>query len=156
MLTGPLAVSAGTLSTSAADTVRVGLGCPSDSVPATALAIAAEHLCAEAANNDADLVGIHTRQLRDQIDETGLADREQARAAARSLHSVKQADGMARLVWVMDPETAANVSTLCDRGTSPTSTTYTHPSACTNKAAPSPNSSITETDKGLRSASECR
>lgn len=114
-----LAVSAGTLSTSAADAIRVGLGSPSDSVPAATLATAAEHLCAEATTLDVDRLTILARQLRDEIDEAGIADREQARHTARSLRVVKQADGMTRLVWVMDPETAAIVTDLYDRATSP-------------------------------------
>jgi hypothetical protein len=114
-----LAVAAGTLSTSAADAIRVGLGAPSDSVPAAVLATAAEHLCAEATTLDVDRLGILARQLRDEIDEAGIADREHARHAARTLRVVKQADGMTRLVWVMDPETAATVTDLYDRATSP-------------------------------------
>lgn len=37
----------------------------------------------------------------------------------RSLRVVKQADGMTRLTWVMDPETAAIITDLFDRTTSP-------------------------------------
>jgi hypothetical protein len=114
-----LAVAAGTLSTSAADAIRVGLGSPSDSVPAATLATAAEHLCTEATTLDVDRLGILARQLRDEIDEAGIADREHARHDARTLRVVKQADGMTRLVWVMDPETAATVTDLYDRATSP-------------------------------------
>jgi hypothetical protein len=114
-----LAVSAGTLSTSAADAIRIGLGVPSDSVPAAALATAAEHLCAEASTLDADRVGILARQVRDQIDEAGIAERENQRRAARSLRVLKHSDGMTRLVWVMDPETSATVTELYDRATSP-------------------------------------
>ncbi|MES2094529.1 MAG: DUF222 domain-containing protein [Actinomycetota bacterium] len=114
-----LAVAAGTISTAAADTIRIGLGSPCESVPATVLATAAEHLCAEAITIDVDRLSILARQLRDQIDEAGIADRENHRRAARSLRLVKQVDGMTRLVWVMDPETAATVTDLYDRATSP-------------------------------------
>ena len=106
-----LAVTAGTLSAAAADAIRTELGSPSDSMPASTLATTAEHLCVEATTPDVDRLTFLARQLRDQIDETGIADRENQRHAARSLRVVKQADGMTRLVWMMDPETAATIST---------------------------------------------
>lgn len=114
-----LAVAAGALSASAADAIRVGLGAPTDGAPVAALAVAAEHLCAEAATLDADRLSLLARQLRDEIDETGIANRERLRRDARSLRLVRQADGMTRLVWVMDPETAASITELYDRATSP-------------------------------------
>lgn len=113
------AVSAGTLLASAADAIRTGLGAPSELVSATALATAAEQLCADAMTLDVDRLAILARQVRDQIDEAGITDREGQRRAARSLRLVTQADGMTRLVWVMDPETAATVTDLYDRATSP-------------------------------------
>ena len=121
------AVAAGTLSASAADAIRVGLGAPTESVSstvsstvlATVLATAAEHLCAEATTLDVDRLGILVRQLRDEIDKAGIADREHARHTARSLRLFRQVDGMTRLVWVMDPETAAWVTDLYDRATPP-------------------------------------
>jgi hypothetical protein len=69
-----LAVSAGTLSSSTADAIRTGLGTPSDSVPSSALATAAEHLCVMATTLDADRLAILARQLRDEIDEAGITD----------------------------------------------------------------------------------
>lgn len=114
-----LAAAAGTLSAAAADAIRLGLGSPSESVPAAALATAAEQLCVEATTLDVDRLAILARRLRDGIDEAGIADREEQRRAARSLRLVTQTDGMTRLVWVMDPETAATVTDLYDRGTSP-------------------------------------
>ena len=133
------AVAAGTLSASAADAIRVGLGAPTESVSstvsstvlatvlatvsstvlATVLATAAEHLCAEATTLDVDRLGILVRQLRDEIDKAGIAYREHARHTARSLRLFRQVDGMTRLVWVMDPETAAWVTDLYDRATPP-------------------------------------
>jgi hypothetical protein len=69
-----LAVSAGTLSSSTADAIRTGLGTPSDSVPSSALATAAKHLCVMATTLDADRLAILARQLRDEIDEAGITD----------------------------------------------------------------------------------
>ncbi|MEJ1229481.1 MAG: DUF222 domain-containing protein [Galbitalea sp.] len=45
--------------------------------------------------------------------------REEERRARRSLRLFVQPDGMTRLVWVMDPETAATVREVADRATSP-------------------------------------
>jgi hypothetical protein len=85
-----LTVSAGTLSSSTADAIHSGLGTPSDSVPSSAmLATAAEHLCVEATTLDADRLTILARQLRHEIDQAGIADREQARHTARSLRWVR-------------------------------------------------------------------
>ena len=116
-------MAAGTLSASAADAIRVGLGAPTDSVSstvlATVLATAAEHLCAEATTLDVNRLGILARQLRDEIDEAGFADREHARRTARSLRLFRRVDGVTRLVWVMVPEIAACVTDLYDRATSP-------------------------------------
>ena len=114
-----LAVTAGNLTAAAADAIRTGLGIPSESVCPSALASAAEHLCVEATTLDVDRVAILARQVRDEIDQAGIADRENQRHTARSLRLVKQADGMTRLIWVMDPETAACVTDLFDRATSP-------------------------------------
>jgi hypothetical protein len=114
-----LAVAAGTLSVAAADAIRVGLGSPSDSVTATMLTTAAEQLCTEATTLDSDRVALLARKMRDEIDETGIADREHARHTARSLRLIRQVDGMTRLIWMMDPETAATITTLYDRATSP-------------------------------------
>ncbi|MBC7402177.1 MAG: hypothetical protein H7279_03210 [Microbacteriaceae bacterium] len=65
----------------------------SPSVSATVSATVAEHLCAEASTLDVDRLGILARQLRDEIDEAGIADREHARHTARSLRLFRQVDG---------------------------------------------------------------
>jgi uncharacterized membrane protein YgcG len=114
-----LAVTAGTLTAAAADAIRTGLGVPTESVPPSALTTAAEHLCVEATTLDVDRIAILARQVRDEIDQAGIADREHQRHTARGLRLIKQADGMTRLIWVMDPETAACVTDLFDRATSP-------------------------------------
>jgi len=84
------------LAIAAADAIRVGLGTPSDSVPLSALATAAEHLCVVATTLDADRLTILARQLRDEIDEASITDREQARHTARSLRLVRQVNRMTR------------------------------------------------------------
>jgi hypothetical protein len=68
---------------------------------------------------DADRIYRRARELRDELDEAGIAERERARREARSLRFVKQSDGMSLLIWKLDPESAAVCGELYDRATSP-------------------------------------
>jgi hypothetical protein len=113
------AVVSGRVSATAAESIRAGLGDAGPGVPDALIAQAAERLCDEAQNLDPDRLHQRARQIRDEIDEAGIGDREEARRARRSLRLVKQADGMTRIVWTMDPETAAVVTEVFDRITSP-------------------------------------
>lgn len=112
-------VAAGSLSAAAAEAIRAGLGEPSDSLSEVELADAVDTLCAESRVLDADRLFRRARELRDRLDEAGIADREDARRQARSLRFVRLPDGMARLTWMMDPETAAVSGDIFDRATSP-------------------------------------
>ena len=111
------AVSMGSLSPSAAQSIANGLG--GTSVPADELGAAAAQLCDEALSVDADTLFHRARALRDELDEAGIADREAARREQRSLRFFRRPDGMSRLTWEMDPETAALVGDVFDRATSP-------------------------------------
>ncbi|MDP3209528.1 MAG: DUF222 domain-containing protein, partial [Rhodoglobus sp.] len=113
------AVLAGTLSVASADSIRSGLGKPTEGVAEHALQDAAAHLCATAADLDPDRLFRAARDLRDQLDAVGIADRERHRHEMRSLRFVRQAEGMSRLIWLLDPESAAAVGELYDRATSP-------------------------------------
>jgi len=77
----------------------------------------AEHLCVEALTLEVDRLSALARQLQDEIDETGIADREKGRHAKRSLRVVKQAEGMTRLVWMMDPDGHTQTDKLDSAGT---------------------------------------
>ena len=112
-------VAAGTLTVSGADAISAGLGTPDDAVDATSLAAAAAVLARDAGDLDADRLFRLAREARDDIDEAGIADREAARVARRSLTLHRQSDGMVKLVWVLDPESAATVLEVYDRATSP-------------------------------------
>ncbi|HEY4152036.1 MAG TPA: hypothetical protein VGM38_01820, partial [Pseudolysinimonas sp.] len=79
------AVAGGRLSPAAADAIRNGLGVPSDGVTAAELTVAAEQLCDEALTVDADRLHRRARELRDLLDEAGVADRERARRAQRGV-----------------------------------------------------------------------
>ncbi|GAB2448539.1 hypothetical protein GCM10027029_03320 [Conyzicola lurida] len=113
------AVAGGALSVAAADAVRAGLGVPTENVPSTALSEAASTLVAEAATLDPDRLQRRARELRDDLDEAGIADRERERFEKRSLKHYRLSNGMGRLVWDLDPESYAVVTELYDRATSP-------------------------------------
>jgi hypothetical protein len=113
------AILDGTLPVASADAIRVGLGAPSAGVGEAALRDAAAQLCSDGAALDPDRLHRRARELRDQLDEAGIADRERARRAQRGLRFTKLPDGMSRAVWVMDPETSAVFGNLYDRATSP-------------------------------------
>jgi hypothetical protein len=113
------AVRDGRVSVAAADAIRAGLGDPADGVPVEVLEQASDRLCDEADALDPDRLQRRAREVRDELDEAGIVDRERVRRAARSLRLVRQPDGMTRIVWLLDPESAAIVTTVYDRATSP-------------------------------------
>jgi hypothetical protein len=113
------AIVNGRISVAAADAIHGGLGTPSAAVPVELLDQATERLCHDAATLDPDRLQRRAREVRDELDEAGVADREAQRRAARSLRLVRQADGMTRIVWLLDPESAAIVTEVYDRATSP-------------------------------------
>ena len=113
------ALAGGTLSTAAAEAIRNGLGSPSEGVTAAELAVAAEQLCEEAVTLDADRLFRRARELRDLLDESGIADRERQRRERRGLKFWRRAHGMGRLTWDLDPESCAVVGEIYDRVTSP-------------------------------------
>ncbi|HEU0207082.1 MAG TPA: DUF222 domain-containing protein [Pseudolysinimonas sp.] len=113
------AVLNGRISVAAADAINSGLGAPTAAMPADVLDQAVERLCNDAGSIDPDRLQRRAREVRDELDEAGVADREAQRRAARSLRLVRQADGMTRIVWLLDPESAAIVTEVYDRATSP-------------------------------------
>lgn len=113
------ALMSGEVSVASADAIRAGLGEPGPGLSDSALADAAADLCREATTLDPDRLRRRARELRDELDEAGIADRERARVEQRSLRVTRLPDGMTRAVWLMDPETGALFSGLYDRATSP-------------------------------------
>ena len=112
-------VRSGAIPTTSAEAIANGLGEATTDVDAAALAVAADALCLEATILDADRLFVRARELRAELDEHLIADQERARRDARSLRVFVQPDGMTRLVWTLDPESAAVVIDLLDRATSP-------------------------------------
>ncbi len=103
----------------AAQSIGVGLGLPTSSVPTDVLAAAAQQLCDEARTLDADRLLRRARDLRNELDAAGIPLREEERRAQRGLRFYRRPDGLSRLTWDMDPETAALVGDVYDRATSP-------------------------------------
>jgi hypothetical protein len=118
---GPVAatVQSRAISIEAAEAIRAGLGVPNAAVDAEQLEDAARQLCVSALRLDPDSLSRQARAFRDELDLAGVALREEERRSRRSLRLFVQPDGMTKLVWVMDTETAASVSDLYDRATSP-------------------------------------
>ncbi|CAN5488822.1 HNH endonuclease signature motif containing protein [soil metagenome] len=112
-------VSAGQLSVGAAAAIQTGLGAPSPTVAADDLADAAHALLTESGDLPPEKVARRARELRDELDEAGVADREASLREKRFLRLIPQGDGMTRLIGLLDPESAALVSDAVDVVTSP-------------------------------------
>ena len=112
-------VSAGELSVGAAAAIQSGLGAPSPTVAADDLAEAAHALLTSSAGLAPEKIARRAREFRDELDEGGVADREAALREKRFLRLIPQADGMTRLIGLLDPESAALVTDAVDAVTSP-------------------------------------
>jgi hypothetical protein len=113
------AVTAGTLSVGSAAAIVTGLGAPSADIAADDLADAARTLVDSAATLPPEKVARRARELRDELDDAGVIDREAALRDKRFLRLTPQADGMTRLFGLLDPESAAIVTDAVDAVTSP-------------------------------------
>ncbi len=118
------AVAAGALSVDAAKAIRSGLGEPSvdatgAGVSAEDLAGAAARLLSEAAQANADTLFKLARQLRDELDASGIATRERLAYEQRSFRRSLRPGGLPRFTIDPDIETAAYLDDLYDKLTSP-------------------------------------
>jgi len=115
-----VAIAAGRLSGEQLGVIRKGLRGPSAQVTIDMLLACAEQLVAEAADLTIDQLGRRAISLRNEIDTAGIAEREARMRSMRGLRWIPaDAEGMATLIWKMDPETAAPMKELYDRLTSP-------------------------------------
>jgi hypothetical protein len=119
-----VALAERSISIESAEAIRGGLGAPNSAITADQLRDAATQLCEAARHGspkslDPDAVAREARAFRDELDLEGVAIREQERRAKRSLKLYVQPDGTTKLVWIMDPETAATVRGVYDRTVSP-------------------------------------
>ena len=112
-------VASGALSLEAANAIRCGLGAPNESVSIDSLTVAAQQLVAAAAGIPLERLAALARRLRDELDEAGIAEREEHRRDRRYLALTALADGMTRISGLLDPESAAIVVGAVDAITSP-------------------------------------
>jgi hypothetical protein len=119
-LTGVAAgVSSGEVSVGAAAAISTGLGEPSASVAADDLLDAADRLLVETAGLPPEKVARRAREVRDELDAAGVADREALLRGKRFLRLTPQLDGMTRIFGLLDPVQAALVTDAIDSVTAP-------------------------------------
>ena len=109
----------GQLSAEQFRSIEKGLGRPQQDVTVDMLADAGARLVEAARELDADALRVLAAELRDELDEAGIADREAALVEQRSFRVTRLPDGMSRATWLLDPESAAIVHEIFDRVTSP-------------------------------------
>jgi hypothetical protein len=111
------AVRDGRVSVGAAGAIQAGLGAPNADVAADDLVDAAATLVA--LDLPPEKVARRARELRDELDEAGVADREALLRSKRYLRLTPQPDGMTRIAGLLDPESAALVTDAIDLVTAP-------------------------------------
>ncbi len=114
-----VAVAAGSISLDAAEAIRIGLGEPGPAVSASALAEGAAQLVRDAATVTVERLAALARRVRDDLDEVGIAEREELRRDRRYLNLTPLPDGMTRISGLLDPESAAIMVGAVDAITSP-------------------------------------
>lgn len=112
-------VAAGEVSIGAAEAIQRGLGRPSADVAADDLADAAHALIVDVGGWSPEKVARRAREVRDELDADGVADREAALREKRFLRLTPQPDGMTRIYGMLDPESAALVTDAIDLVTAP-------------------------------------
>ncbi|TFC88004.1 DUF222 domain-containing protein [Cryobacterium sinapicolor] len=113
------AVTAGTLSVDAAESIRAGLGQIDAAVTAERLGAALEALLVEAASLNADEVFKRARRMRDSLDEAGIAAREKQAYDDRYLKVYRLNNGNVRLNGLFSPEDGEFVLSTFDSITGP-------------------------------------
>ena len=115
-------VTEGDLSVSAAAAIATGLGSPTAEVSAGDLQDAATALVA-AATTDPHVtpegLARAARRAREELERHHIADLEEHRRTQRSLIWGVTPDGMTRMVAMLDPESAAIITTTLDTALSP-------------------------------------
>ncbi|WP_309711939.1 DUF222 domain-containing protein [Pseudolysinimonas sp.] len=112
-------VDSGEVSIGAAAAISTGLGAPSASVAADDLLDAADRLLVETAGLPPEKVARRAREVRDELDAAGVADREALLREKRFLRLTPQPDGMTRIFGLLDPVQAALVTDAIDCVTAP-------------------------------------
>lgn len=113
------ALADGTITVGAAAAIASGLGSPDVRVASDDLLDSAADLVVFAKHTTPEQTAKAARYVRDQLDLDGVVDREAYRRSRRSLRWFEQADGMTRMIAVLDPESAAIVVSAIDAVLSP-------------------------------------
>lgn len=113
------ALDAGEISVAAAAAITRGLGAPSADVASDDLLDAAAVLVAASADSTPESIASAARNAREQLDSARIDDLEEHRRSRRSLTWSVQPDGMTRMTALLDPESAAIVTTAIDTILSP-------------------------------------
>jgi hypothetical protein len=111
------ALAAGEISIDAARAIRLGLGTPSEAVTGEQLAPAVIELLRLGV--DADTLLSRARELRDDLDEAGIVERERAVHEQRAVRRVNRSNGLRRYIIDGDLESTAFLDSLYDVMTSP-------------------------------------
>ncbi|CAN5312016.1 HNH endonuclease signature motif containing protein [soil metagenome] len=114
-----IALAHGGLSADAADSIVRGLGQPSAAITPPQLREAAEQLIAAAQQLDADQLYRRARGLRDELDQAGVATREQQQHDLRYFRAGRRPDGMVSGSFLLAPEDGALVVSVLDTALSP-------------------------------------
>ncbi|MGV8883102.1 MAG: DUF222 domain-containing protein [Rhodoglobus sp.] len=113
------AVESGAVSPAAASAIRRGLSDPSSAVDIEALRDAVDILLQLACRVNADLLFTKARQLRDELDMEGVADREKALHDARYFRIRQNPDGSYRGSFQYGPEDGALLDSIISTLMSP-------------------------------------
>ncbi|HEY8913683.1 HNH endonuclease signature motif containing protein [Lacisediminihabitans sp.] len=113
------ALNSGALSIDGADSIRRALGEVDAAVTAAQLSAAADELIAGAAGVTPEALSRRARQLRDRLDEEGIARREKQRDDLRSVRMWTDAAGMHCGFWRLAPEDGLIIATAFDALLSP-------------------------------------
>ena len=113
------AVTAGTLSVDAAESIRAGLGQIDAAVTAEKLGVALDFLLAEVSALNVDEVFKRARRMRDHLDEAGIAAREKQAHDDRYLKVYRLRNGSVRLNGLFAPEDGEFVLSTFDSITGP-------------------------------------
>jgi hypothetical protein len=111
------AVADGSLSLDAAEVIRAALAGVTGGGSLLAGAVVA--LVEAASELTVEKLAAKARQVRDELDEEGIAERERDLREKRYLYLMPQRDGMTKLVGLLDPESAAELTVVIDAATSP-------------------------------------
>ncbi len=113
------AVTDGRISIAQADAIRAGLGLPTEAVSPEALREAASELLGDATTLTAGQLHRRARQLRDDLNDTEVADREKAQLEQQHLKAWKRGDRMVEGRFLYAPEPGAFLLSVLDELTTP-------------------------------------